>query len=86
MGMFSGYFVMILESALSSLVIAFIAVSIVRFIVDGIKAKRENRKRRRGVKIMFVIAVSLAGLLVLAVIAYIVLLCYGIYAYAFLPR
>ena len=84
--MFSGYFVMILESALSSLVIAFIAVSIVRFIVDGIKAKRENRKRRRGVKIMFVIAVSLAGLLVLAVIAYIVLLCYGIYAYAFLPR
>ena len=46
---------------------AFLVVSVILFIVDGIKAKREHRKRKTGIKVMFVIAIVLATLITIAV-------------------
>ena len=42
---------------LSMLVIAFIVVSVVRFIIDCVRAKRQHRKVKTGIKVMFIIAV-----------------------------
>jgi hypothetical protein len=46
---------------------AFLVVSVILFIVDGIKAKREHRKRKPGIKVMFVIAVVLDTIITIAV-------------------
>lgn len=46
---------------------AFLAVSVILFIVDGIKAKREHRKRKTGIKVMFVIAIFFATIITIAV-------------------
>ena len=37
----------------------FIIISIVRFIQDGKEAKKENRSRRKGIKVMFIISMVL---------------------------
>ena len=46
---------------------AFLVVSVILFIIDGIKAKREHRKRKTGIKVMFVIAIILATIISIAV-------------------
>ena len=46
---------------------AFLVVSVILFIVDGIKAKREHRNRKTGIKVMFVIAIILATIISIAV-------------------
>ena len=46
---------------------AFLVVSVILFIVDGIKAKREHRNRKTGIKVMFVIAIVLATIITIAV-------------------
>ena len=46
---------------------AFLVVSVILFIVDGIKAKREQRKRKTGIKVMFVIAIFFATIITIAV-------------------
>ena len=51
---------------------AFIALSVVLFIIDGVKAKRQHRKRKAGITVMFVIAMIIAALEIigLAVVIY----------------
>lgn len=78
--------VMALETGLSTLFTAYIAVSVIRFIIDGVRAKREHRNIRTGIKIMFIIAVILAALLVITVIVFMFLVAFGIFTYAFMPR
>ncbi|MBR2548734.1 MAG: hypothetical protein IKE92_01805 [Clostridiales bacterium] len=78
--------VMALETGLSTLFTAFIAVSVIRFIIDGVRAKREHRNIKTGIKIMFIIAVILAALLVITVIVFMFLVAFGIFTYAFMPR
>lgn len=54
-------------AGLSVLVEGFMALSIVLFIVDGVKAKRQHRKRKAGITVMFIIAVVIAALSVIGV-------------------
>lgn len=42
---------------------AFLVVSVILFIVDGVKAKRQHRKRKTGIKVMFVISIVLATIM-----------------------
>ena len=58
---------MLLGMAFSLAGTAFLAVSVILFIVDGIKAKREHRKRKTGIKVMFVIAIFFATIITIAV-------------------
>ncbi len=46
---------------------AFLVVSVILFIVDGVKAKREHRRRKTGIKAMFVIAIFFATIITIAV-------------------
>jgi hypothetical protein len=56
----------------SAAITAFIALSVVLFIIDGVKAKRQHRKRKAGITVMFVIAMIIAALEIigLAVVIY----------------
>ena len=38
-------------------------MSVILFIVDGVKAKRQHRKRKTGIKVMFVISIVLATIM-----------------------
>ena len=58
----------ILWYAFLTALLAFIVVSIVLFIRDGILAKREPRCRKRRINIMFTVAMTLAALAVILVI------------------
>ena len=52
----------------------FIGSSVALFIIDGIKAKRQHRKRKAGINIMFIISIILAVLqLILGIYACVVL-------------
>ena len=86
MSFVSDYAITLLETGLSTLVMAFIAVSVILFIVDGVKAKREHRKIKTKFKVMFITALTLACIIVIVVILFIVLVVFGIATYAFLPR
>ena len=56
----------------SAAITVFIALSVVLFIIDGVKAKRQHRKRKAGITVMFVIAMIIAALEIigLAVVIY----------------
>ena len=56
----------------SAAITAFIALFVVLFIIDGVKAKRQHRKRKAGITVMFVIAMIIAALEIigLAVVIY----------------
>ena len=56
----------------SAAITVFIALSVVLFIIDGVKAKRQHRKRKPGINVMFVIAMIIAALEIigLAVVIY----------------
>lgn len=52
----------------------FIGSSVALFIIDGIKAKRQHRKRKAGINVMFIISIILAVLqLILGIYACVVL-------------
>ena len=82
----SDYLMMILEKGLISIFMLFVGASVVLFVIDSQKAKKEGRKIKLGIKIMFIIAVSLVGLSVIAVMLFIVLVIFGISVYALAPR
>ena len=51
-----------LAAGLSALVEGFMVLSVVLFIVDGIKAKRQHRRRKVGITVMFILAIIIAVL------------------------
>ena len=53
---------------LTMAVTAFRVLSVVLFIIDGIKAKRQHRKRKVGITIMFIISIILDVIVVLGMI------------------
>ncbi len=53
---------------LTMAVTAFMVLSVVLFIIDGIKAKRQHRKRKVGITIMFIISIILDVIVVLGMI------------------
>jgi uncharacterized membrane protein YqjE len=59
---------MYLEMGLTMAVTAFMVLSVVLFIIDGIKAKRQHRKRKAGITIMFIISIILDVIVVLGMI------------------
>ena len=56
----------------SAAITGFIALSVVLFIIDGVKAKRQHRKRKAGITVMFIISMIIAALEIigLAVVIY----------------
>lgn len=58
-----------LEMFIGMAVTGFLVLSVVLFIVDGIKAKRQNRKRKAGIKVMFVISIVLATIMAIVLFA-----------------
>lgn len=82
----SDYFVMLLEMGLSGLLTAAVVVPVVLFIVDSVKAKREHRKVKTGIKVFFIIGLIIAGLMIIAMIAFVALMFLGFFVYAFYPR
>ena len=58
-----------LEMFIGMAVTGFLVLSVVLFIVDGIKAKRQNRKRKTGIKVMFVISIVLATIMAIVLFA-----------------
>ena len=66
--------------------IVFFVGSIILFIVDGIKAKKENRKRRVWITVLFCISMGHLALAVLILIFFFAMLFLGFFAYAFFPR
>jgi len=56
---------MYLEMGLTMAVTAFMVLSVVLFIIDGIKAKRQERKRKGGITAMFVISMIFQALILL---------------------
>ena len=53
---------------LTMAVTAFMVLSVVLFIIDGIKAKRQHRKRKAGITIMFIISIILDVIVFLGMI------------------
>lgn len=82
----SDYLVMLLETGLTGLLTAAVVVPVVLFIVDSVKAKREHRKVKTGIKVFFIIGLIIAGLMIIAIIAFVALLFLGFFVYAFYPR
>ena len=56
MDFYTDYFMMLLEQAAVGVVSILVIASIVLFVIDGIKAKKENRKRKLWITIAFVIS------------------------------
>ena len=59
---------MYLEQGLVSIGMLFVVASIILFIVDISKAKKENRKVKLWIKIMFIISLILIALLIIGVV------------------
>ena len=60
------YISMAASTALSGLVV----LSVILFIIDGIKAKRQQRKRKAGITVMFIIAMILEAVFIIAVVLF----------------
>ena len=58
-----------LEMFIGMAVTGFLVLSVVLFIVDGIKAKRQHRKRKTGIIVMFVISIVLATIMAIVLFA-----------------
>ena len=52
----------------------FMGLSVALFIIDGIKAKRQHRKRKVGIKVMFIISI------IISIILQVLMFLLGIYA------
>lgn len=77
MDVYTDYFMMLLEQAAVGVVSILVIGSIVLFVIDGINAKKENRKRKLWITIAFVISLIITvlffigvALMVLALIMY----------------
>ena len=68
------------------LFIAFFFGSIILFIVDAIKAKKENRKIRIWIKVIFIISMVHIAIAVLILIFFFVMMFFGFLVWAFFPR
>ena len=53
----------VLVEVLSTAIVMYIDMSIVLFIIDAIRAKKQNRKIKKGFKIMFIIAMVLTTII-----------------------
>ena len=73
--------VMYLEQGLTTLVMLFVIASIVLICVDITKAKKEKRKVKLWIKIMFIISV-----IAIIFIIFVAVLIFGFLTYAFFPR
>ena len=58
----------IVVMGVGSIMELFTPLSVALFIIDGIKAKRQNRKRKTGITVMFIIAIILDVLAYLLII------------------
>ncbi|MCR5615007.1 MAG: hypothetical protein K6F45_02460 [Saccharofermentans sp.] len=77
MDVYTDYFMMLLEQAAVGVVSILVIGSMVLFVIDGIKAKKEKRKRKLWITIAFVISLIITvlffigvALIVLALIMY----------------
>ncbi len=77
MDVYTDYFMMLLEQAAVGVVSILVIGSIVLFVIDGINAKKENRKRKLWITIAFVVSLIVlvlffigVALMVLALIMY----------------
>ena len=77
MDVYTDYFMMLLEQAAVGVVSILVIGSIVLFVIDGINAKKENRKRKLWITIAFVISLTVlvlffigVAIMVLALIMY----------------
>lgn len=77
MDVYTDYFMMLLEQAAVGVVSILVIGSIVLFVIDGINAKKEHRKRKLWITIAFVISLIITvlffigvAIMVLALIMY----------------
>ena len=84
MDFYTDYFMMLLEQAAVSVVSILVIASIVLFVIDGIKAKKEKRKRKLWITIAFVISLIVLVLFFIGVafLAAVLLMYPFLYAFA----
>ena len=61
---------MYISMAFSTAISGFVILSVILFIIDGIKAKRQHRKRKAGITVMFIIAMILEAVFIIAVVLF----------------
>lgn len=61
---------MYISMAASTALSGFVVLSVILFIIDGIKAKRQQRKRKVGITVMFIIAMILEAVFIIAVVLF----------------
>ena len=69
---------MYISMAASTALSGFVVLSVILFIIDGIKAKRQHRTRKAGITVMFIISMVLTALMIIAVGVFFYLLIYYI--------
>ena len=79
MDFYSDLATMYLEQALSALIFIFVTGSVVLFAVDASKAKKENRKIKAWIKVLFIISLILIALFILGVVFLIFVLGFYIF-------
>ena len=84
MDVYTDYFMMLLEQAAVGVVSILVIGSIVLFVIDGINAKKENRKRKLWITIAFVVSLIVlvlffigVAIMVLALIMYLLLYAFA---------
>ncbi|MBO4426396.1 MAG: hypothetical protein J5776_05255 [Clostridiales bacterium] len=84
MDFYTDYFMMLLEQAAVGVVSILVIGSIVLFVIDGINAKKENRKRKLWITIAFVISLIILVLFFIGVafLAIVLLMYPFLYAFA----
>ena len=83
MDVYTDYFMMLLEQAAVGVVSILVIGSIVLFVIDGINAKKENRKRKLWITIAFVISLIVLVLFFIGVAIMVLALIMYPFLYAF---
>ena len=83
MDFYTDYFMMLLEQAAVGVVSILVIGSIVLFVIDGINAKKENRKRKLWITIAFVISLIITVLFFIGVAIMVLALIMYPFLYAF---
>lgn len=83
MDVYTDYFLMLLEQAAVGVVSILVIGSIVLFVIDGINAKKENRKRKLWITIAFVISLIITVLFFIGVAIMVLALIMYPFLYAF---
>lgn len=76
---------MYLEKGLTTLAMGFVIASIVLFFVDLSKAKKENRKVKLWIKIMFIISIIAIVAFIIIFVIFIAILLLGFMTYVTYP-